>query len=120
MAFEKKRNEDYVKKKIIAPWLKKLGAWAYMPVQTPLGQHGIPDFVAGVPIVITPKMVGMTVAILVAPEAKAPDKKHNCSELQKKQMNLIDEACGITGVISCEEDRDRMEMRIINLLRGKV
>ena len=73
MSFKKKIDEDHIKKKVIAPWFKSLGAWVYMPVQTAYGQHGIPDFVAGVPITITPEMVGLRVAILVAPEAKAPD-----------------------------------------------
>lgn len=113
---KKIKSEDDVKKKIVVPWLKELHAWQFMPVQRGLGVHGIPDHVAGVPVTITPQMVGQTVAILVAPEAKAPDKKHNASKLQLNQMEKIDEVGGITGVISCEWDKDLMHRRLLELV----
>lgn len=112
------KSEDDVKKKIIQPWLKSLGAWQFMPVQQGMGASGIPDHIAAVPIVITPEMVGMRIALFVAPEAKAPDKKHNASDRQKLQMAGIDEAGGITGIISCAEDKDMMYLRICNMLQG--
>lgn len=112
------KTEKDVKKKIIQPWLDSLGAWQFMPVPCGFGLNGVPDHIAGVPVTITPEMVGMTVAVLVAPEAKAPDKRRNTSEKQKEQMSKIDEIGGITGVISCEDDKDLMWLRIINLTEG--
>lgn len=112
-------SEKDVKKKIISPWLKKLGAWEFMPVQTGMGKSGVPDHLACVPITITKDMVGMKVGLFVSPEAKRPGKKLNSSDRQKDQMQEIDEAGGITGVISCEWDMKHMWLRIINLQRGK-
>ena len=108
-----------MKKKIIKPWLDKIGAWSFMHVPRGMGIAGVPDYVACVPIVITQEMVGKKVGLFVAPEAKAPHKKHNASESQKKQMAAIDEVGGVTGVISSEFDRDHMHWHISEILRGE-
>jgi len=113
------KSEDDVKKKIIAPWLEKLGAWYFMHVPHGRGEAGIPDYVAGVPIVVTQEMVGKRIAILVAPEAKAPNKKHNASKSQEIQMREIDEAGGITGVVSSQWDMDHMHWHISQILKGE-
>lgn len=112
------KTEADVKKKIISPTLKKLSAWEFMPVSNGMGKAGIPDHIAAVPIRITPEMVGKRVAIFMSIEAKAPNKKHNASDKQKEQMKQIDEADGITGVVSCQDDMDRMSIRLINLTKG--
>ena len=112
-------SEDDVKKKVIAPWLKSLGAWYFMPVSRGMGVHGVPDFVSCVPITITQEMVGKTVGLFVAPEAKRPDKKHNASGLQMVQMGKIDAAGGVTGVISCEWDVAHMQWRLNRILKGE-
>lgn len=112
-------SEDDVKKKIIQPWLSSLGAWQFMPVSRGMGVSGIPDHIACVPVTVTPEMVGKTIGIFVAPEAKRPDKKLNASEKQKIQMNRIDEACGVTGVISCKWDAAHMQWRLNRILKGE-
>ncbi len=112
------KSENDVKKKIIKPWLDSLGAWHFMPVSNGMGKHGVPDHIACVPVTITKEMVGMKIGLFVAPEAKAPDKKHNASSNQISQMRQIDQAGGITGVISSEWDKDHMNWHLDSLLRG--
>ena len=64
--------EKDVKKKIKALILKLWpNAWHLMVVPGGFGTGGVPDHLAGVPIIITPEMVGKTYAMLVAVEAKA-------------------------------------------------
>lgn len=53
---------------------KALEAWYYMPVQTGLGVGGIHDFIACVPITVTPEMVGKRIGLFVSVEAKEPGK----------------------------------------------
>jgi hypothetical protein len=50
-------------------------AWYYMPVQSAYGTHGIPDFVACVPVTIRPEMVGQTFGLFVTIETKAGDNE---------------------------------------------
>ena len=113
------KSEDDVKKKIIKPWLSKLHAWQFMPVSRGMGVSGIPDHIACVPIMITQEMVGKTVGLFVAPEAKSPTKKHNASGKQILQMGKIDEAAGVTGVISNEWDCAHMQWRLNRILKGE-
>ena len=113
------KSEDDVKKKIIKPWLSKLHAYQFMPVSRGLGVMGIPDHIACVPVVVTQEMVGKTIGLFVAPEAKAPSKKHNASSLQKIQMSKIDAAGGVTGVISCDWDCAHMQWRLNRILKGE-
>lgn len=111
-------NESEVKKQIILPWLKSMNAWEFMPVNNGMGKGGVPDHIACVPITVTPDMIGSTIGIFVAPEAKASNKKHDIRPRQMQQMQLIDEARGITGVISCLEDCVRMASRIPGILQN--
>jgi hypothetical protein len=62
-------SEPWVKEGI-KKFLDSLGAWHYMPVQSGLGVGGIPDHIACVPVTITPQMVGRTVGLFFAIEAK--------------------------------------------------
>lgn len=109
-------SEDDVKKKIIKPWLNATHAWFFMHVPRGMGIAGVPDYIACMPVVITPEMVGKKVGLFVAPEAKSPSKKSNVSPSQALQMRLIDEAGGITGVISSQADCERMHNYIADLV----
>lgn len=53
-------------KKALAKW----NAWYYMPVQMGMGEGGIHDFIACVPMTITQDMVGKTIGAFVSIEAK--------------------------------------------------
>lgn len=67
-------------------------AWYYMPVQSPYGTHGIPDFVACVPVTITPQMVGQRVGLFVTVETKADD-----NGLSPNQVTVNDEIAKAGG-----------------------
>ena len=111
-------TEDDVKKKVIKPWFQKMNGWCFMHVPKGFGVGGIPDYVGCVPIVVTQEMVGKTIGLFVAPEAKRPTNKHNSSTLQKERMKEIDEAGGVTGVVSCVWDMAHMQWRIHRILKG--
>ena len=96
-------TEAVVKDRIIKPALKELGAWIFMPVQTGMGNRGVPDFVTCVPVEITPDMVGNTVGMFVAIEAKAPNKRKNVSAHQEEQISKIIAATGVAEVVHDKE-----------------
>jgi RecB family endonuclease NucS len=72
--------------------LKALGAWYFMPVSNGMGQVGIPD------IIVCYR------GIFVAIEAKAPGKKTNVTENQKRVMEAIRTAQGWAWV--CDDPAD--------------
>ena len=90
--------EGKVKDKIKS-WFKKNvpGIWYFMPVSNGMGKHGIPDFITCVPKVITPDMVGKTIGMFVAIEAKT--EKGKLSKFQSIQIEEIREASGVAFVI---------------------
>ena len=92
-------------KKFFATQLKK--AWVYMPVPTGYGKRGVPDFIVCIPTTITSEMVGMTLGLFVAVEAKAEDK--NPDHYQAMQLSLIEQAAGITLVQAGTELSARMQ-----------
>ena len=73
-------------------------AWVYMPVQTGYGQHGIPDFIACVPVEITQEMVGKKVGVFVGLETKREGGK--LSAFQELQLDAIKKAAGIGLVVT--------------------
>ena len=95
--------EGKVKEKI-KKWLGTLGAWTFMPVSNGMGQHGIPDHVACIPVTITPSMVGMTIGMFAGIEAKAPDKRNTVSGHQYVQIHRIRRANGLGIVVAGPED----------------
>lgn len=84
-------------------------AWSYMPVQTGYGANGIPDHIYCLPIVITEDMVGDTVGVFLAIEAKTMQGK--MSDYQKIQRDRIVGAEGLYFTIYGSEDvEDKLKM----------
>ena len=94
MAQPEKKVKDAIKKAMLA---QHPGTWSYMPVQTGFGQHGIPDHIFCVPVMITEEMVGQTLGAFVAIEAKTETGK--LSKYQQLQLLSIEAAGGIAEVI---------------------
>lgn len=90
-------------KKFVKQYLTKLGCWWFMPVQNGFGKVGIPDFVACVPVVVTPDMVGQTIGAFVAIETKAPGKEKTLTVNQQRNIDAINAAMGIAIVVSQQE-----------------
>ena len=111
---KKIRIEHDVKTKIVQPFLDRLNAWHYMPVQTGYGESGIPDHVACVPVTITPDMVGRTIGRFVVIEAKAPGRRNEpdrgCTPKQRDNLIDIARAGGIAAVCDSEEDLERIQL----------
>ncbi len=81
------RVKDAIKK-----YLKSIGAWYFMPVSNGMGQVGIPDIICWYK------------GVFVAIEAKAPGKKANLTENQKRVMDAIRTADGWAWV--CDDPTD--------------
>lgn len=107
-------SEADVKMKVVKPRLSQLGAWHYMPVQTGMGEAGIPDHIACVPTLVTPDMVGRIIGRFVAVEAKRPGRRHEpdrgCSPAQRDNLVEITQAGGIAIVCDSEEDLERLQL----------
>ena len=93
---KKPKLEKEVKKEI-RKFLDSLNAWHFMPMQT-MGQSGIPDHIACVPIPITKSMVGQTIGVFVGIEAKRLGKEP--TPLQAWQLGGIKDAAGIATCIN--------------------
>ena len=78
--------EGRVKAKV-RKYLSEIGAWFFMPVSNGMGAHGIPDVVA----CYRGRFIGI--------ECKAPGKRGNTSELQKRQLKAISDADGFSLVV---------------------
>jgi ribosomal protein S19 len=72
----------------ISAWLKSIGAWFFMPVQTGMGVGGIHDFIACVPVVITPEMVGKRLGLFVSVEAKESGLVANLRALHERGRTM--------------------------------
>lgn len=74
-------------------------AWSYAPIQTGMGVHGVPDRIACVPVTITPEMVGSTVGLFVAVEAKRPGRRGTkLGGATGAQVNIMREIIDAGGV----------------------
>lgn len=80
-----------------------IGAWWFMYVPVGYGKSGIPDFIACVPVTITPDMVGKTYGFFFAPEAKFDSDRP--SPMQAVQMGQIKDSHGVTFIVN----RDNVE-----------
>ena len=87
---------EKVVKKQIKDVFNSLGIWNFSPLQN-MGQGGIPDHIASMPVTITQDMVGIEVGIFIAVEAKSMSGK--VSALQKIQLEAIADAKGATFLV---------------------
>lgn len=106
-------------KQLIKAWMERLGMWSFQPVSNGMGAHGIPDRIGCLPLTVTPEMVGKTIGVFVAVEAKAPGKKHNTSPLQRAQIAAISKAHGFVVVADCADDLTKFQEDIYDCQRGK-
>lgn len=115
-----KQTEEDVKK-LVKEWYAARQAWSYAPIQTGMGVHGIPDRIGCVPIVVTQEMVGVTVGLFVAVEAKKPgrrgEKNTGASPAQVAQLHAITDAHGIAALVDGTNDLDWLT-ESINFQRG--
>ena len=93
----------------VRQWLKDRNIYYFCPIPSALGgSTGVPDFVCCVPP--TGKFLGV--------ECKAPGKRANTTENQKRQINLIQRAGGWALVV---DDVDQMDefWQVVNVLGMK-
>lgn len=115
-------TENDVKNKLVTPMLDKEYAWHYAPIQTGMGEHGIPDRIACVPVLVTADMVGTTVGLFVAIEAKRPGRRHElrggASPAQVNQLHGILDAGGLAMLVDSEEDLEHLHRALAALRTG--
>ena len=95
--------------------LKRYNAFFHMVVPCGYGQNGFPDFVACVPLTVTPGMVGKTIGVFVGIETKAPGKIKHTTPLQRRTLREIGEASGVAVVA---DDASQVEP-VLDLLKSK-
>lgn len=97
-------------KKLVKAWYDARDAWSYAPIQRGMGEHGIPDRIGCVPIVVTQEMVGETIGLFVAVEAKKPGRRGErtggLEPLQLIQLRGILDAKGIGALVDGTHDLD--------------
>lgn len=74
-------------KAAITKWLKSIGAYYYMPQSNGRGRVGAPDYI----VCNKGEFWGI--------EAKAPGKLKNTTPNQRRELNWIDEAGGVSLVV---------------------
>lgn len=79
-------------KSAVKKWLRDRGVWFFMPVSNGMGQVGIPDIICC--------YKGLFVAI----ETKAPGKRGNITENQRRVIMEIQLAKGYAWVVDGTED----------------
>lgn len=109
--------ESWVKEQVKKA-VKKIcpDAWGFMPVQGPEGEHGIPDHMYGVPVTVTPDMVGKKVCLLVGIEDKAEDG--TVSALQKNCHKRMKSASAIVWVVRGRKGVEDLKDKLIALTHG--
>ena len=115
-------TENHVKA-LVKDWYEARNSWSYAPIQNGLGEHGIPDRIGCVPVVVTAEMVGKRVGLFVAVESKAPgrrgEKNRGMTANQALKISDIRDAGGLA--ICCDGVDDLHTLnREIDALRGVV
>jgi len=120
LKFEQTENDV---KKLVKKWYDAHDAWSYAPIQTGMGEHGIPDRIGCVPIEITEEMVGMTVGVFVAVEAKKPgrrgEERGGMTPAQRNQVVEIIEAHGVGAIADGETDLHNLDTIMLEYRWGK-
>lgn len=97
-------------------WLNNKGAFSFAPVSNGMGVHGIPDYIACVPVEITADMVGLQLGLFVGLEVKAPGRRgqanRGCSAPQLFRAAEICGAGGVFSVVDGDEDLQAVEAQI--------
>jgi hypothetical protein len=110
-------------KALVKKWYDARGAWSYAPIQTGMGEHGIPDRVGCVPVVVTQEMVGTTVGLFVAVESKKPGRRgeKNCgaSPAQVSQLRGINEAQGVGALSDGQPDIAVLDALLNSIRNGR-
>lgn len=108
-------------KRLIKTWYENRNGWRYSPIQTGMGEHGIHDSVGGIPIVVTPAMVGKTVNLAVTVEAKRPGRRGEKDRGMSKHQVLFQERVQLAhGLSICCDGPEDLELldKQINELTG--
>jgi hypothetical protein len=92
-------------KAIIKKRLEERGIYYHMPVQNGMGKPTL-DFICCMPVKITPEMVGETVGLYLAIEAKAEGKEPTA--IQTETMEAIEVAAGIALVVAGEKEAEKL------------
>ncbi len=110
-------------KTLVKYWFDCWDSFSFAPVSNGMGVHGIPDRIGCVPVVVTPEMVGKTVGLFVAIEAKAPGRRHElyrgCSRNQVERLAEINKAAGFGRVVDGENDLFHLAEEIRILTQGE-
>lgn len=103
-------TENHVKE-LVHEWFKERFGWSYAPIQNGLGVHGIADRVGGIPIVVTPAMVGKKVNLAVTIESKKPGRRGEKDRGMSKHQLLFMEAVRAAGGLSiCCDGQDDLDV----------
>lgn len=108
----------------VKDWFAARKAWHYAPIQNGLGEHGIPDRVGCVPIVVTQQMVGKTIGLFVAVEAKKPGRRgeeyRGATGHQRDNIVAIQTAHGVGRVVDGHEDLVELNITLERIRSGFV
>lgn len=104
------RNENDIKA-LVREWYKARRGWRFSPIQNGMGEHGIHDSVGGVPVLVTPEMVGKVVNLAVTIEAKRPGRREEKDMGMSKHQVLFQQAVQAAGGISiCCDGEDDLKL----------
>lgn len=110
-------TEEHVKREVKS-FFEDFGGWSFAPVQQGKGEHGIPDRVGFIPVKVTPEMVGTTIGVFVAIEAKKPGRRGQklagCTGQQADKLRDILAHNGIAALVDHRSDIDF----VVRMLEG--
>lgn len=113
--------ESSVQRAIQKFWRRVMKGWVFKVHGNEFTGSGIPDLVGCVPITITKEMVGLTVGIFVALEAKR-DEDEEASIIQLQTIEEIKAAYGYSEVVgSVEEAKKHLQAaRLVSSGSGRL